>query len=177
MKKTFLKVKKIFANYKFLVMIFGFKIAVSSFLVLALLSGCNKGKFGSGGDSPSRPRGVSIQLKKLTNSSTTGKGQAQLNVRANYPLSITCTNCPDLGVNLLFVDAPRDGIKYVHSANFEYTFVEQTEVCSLTLSILSKDSNKINTMKEYDVYVCPRQGMSEQCDTANAVSSCANLGR
>lgn len=173
----FLKSKKMFATYKFLVIFLGFKIAVSSFLLLALLHGCNKGKFGSGGNSPSRARGVSIQLKKLTNSSTTGKGTGQLHVRANYPLSVTCTNCPDLGVNLVFVDAPRDGIKYVHTADFEYALVEQTEVCALTLSILSRDSNKINTMKEYNVYVCPRQGMSEACDTAKAVSSCANLGR
>ena len=158
-------------------MFFVIKIAISSFLVLVLLNGCNKGKFGSGGDSPVRPRGVSIQLKRLTNSSTTGKGQAQLHVRANYPLSVTCTNCPALGVNLVFVDAPRDGVKYVHRADFEYALAAKTEVCTITLSILSKNSNNINTTKEYDIYVCPRQGLSEECDTANAVSSCANLGR
>ena len=144
--------------------------------MLAISNACNKSRLGSGGDSPSRSRGVSIQLKKLTNSSAIGKGRGQLHVRANYPLSVTCINCTELGINLVFVDAPRDGIKYVHSADFDYALVEQTEVCALSLSILSKNNSKINTIKEYDVYVCPRKGGSEECDVANAVPSCANLG-
>ena len=101
----------------------------------------------------------------------------QLHLRANYPLSVACLNCSELGINLVFVDAPRDGIKYVHTADFEYALVEQTEVCALTLSIISKGSNKINTVKEYNVYVCPRKGGSEECDIANAAASCASLGR
>lgn len=153
------------------------KIFFITLLVIAGLISCNRSKFGGSGDETSRSAGVSIDVKKITSSSPTAKGKGQLQLYAAYPLSITCTNCAALGFALSFVDAPVTLNQYAYTADFDYSMVTQTEVCALTLNVVSKSSSKINVVKTYNVYVCPRQGMEEKCDIDNAVPSCAHIGR
>ncbi len=146
-------------------------------LAFACLYSCNRGGLGSGRDDTSRSAGVDIKVKKISNSSQTVMGQGQLRIYAAYPLLLTCTNCPTLDIILPFIEAPMETNKYVYTADFDYSLVTQTEVCALTLSVVSKNNSAINAIKNYNVYVCPRQGSTEICDTANAAPSCAHIGR
>ena len=153
------------------------KIFLITLIALACLPGCNRGGLGSSGDDTSRAAGVDIKVKKISNSSPTTRGKGQLRIYAAYPLLLTCTNCTALGITLPFSEAPMEMNKYIYTADFDYSLVTRTEVCALTLSVVSKNSSAINTVKTYNVYVCPRQGLREICDTANAVPSCAHIGR
>ena len=153
------------------------KIFFITLLACACLHSCNRSKFGGSGDDTSRSAGVDIKVKKISNSSQGVVGKGQLRIYAAYPLLLTCTNCATLGITLPFSEAPMEMNKYVYTADFDYALVTQTEVCALTLSVVSKSSSAINAVKTYNVYVCPRQGAREICDTDNAVPSCAHIGR
>ncbi len=153
-------------------------VGLKIFLIALLASaGCNRGRLGGREDDSAPSTGVSIKIKKISNASQTVKGKGQLRVSAAYPLLLSCTNCVALGVNLPFVDAPMEMNKYVYTADFDYSLGIQTEVCALTISASSKDGTAIKAVKTYNVYVCPRQGADDVCDTDKAAPSCAHIGR
>ena len=146
-------------------------------VVFVFLNNCNTGRLGSGSRPTSAPARVSIEIEKVSNSSRTMPGKGRLRIKAYHELALTCINCPSIGVTLPFAAPLKEGARYIYTADFEYQLVTQTEVCTLTISAVGKGSKKVNAVKSYNIYVCPRQGMTEECDTANAVPSCNSIGR
>lgn len=147
------------------------------FAVVVFLYSCNRPQLGGGDEIASAPKTVSIKIDKLSNSSKDSMGKARVVVRSFYKLSLLCENCAMLGIVLPFVEAPREGQKYVYSAEFDYALVNKTSVCEVDISAMSTSSNVINARKRYSIYLCPLVGTSEECNQADAVPDCTPIGR
>lgn len=154
------------------------EIFLITLLVGACLHGCNRSKFGGGGDDTKPSKGVDIRIDKISNASATSLGKGQIKVSAAYQLLLTCINCAKLGITLPFIEAPMDEKnRYVYTADLNYSLASHTVVCALTISVVSRENSDISAVKTYKVYACPRQGAREICDTTDAVPDCAHLIR
>ena len=145
--------------------------------ICVCLASCNRGNFGGRGDTISPDAQVDIDINMASPSLPNTLGKGQVRVYASYPLALSCDNCSLLGITLSFSEGIMEGKRYTHTADFDYSLVTKTEVCALQLRAVSKGSKKINSIKNYNVYVCPQGGTTGECDTANAVPSCAHIGR
>ena len=146
-------------------------------LMYACLPSCNRGGFGGGGDTVTPAAQVDISTKMVSRSTATTLGKGQIVVYASYSLTLSCLNCSLLGLSLPFSEGVLDGRRYVHVAEFDYSLPTHTEECAIEITAVSKGSTKVNARKKYNIYACPISGTAQECDTTNAVPSCAHIGR
>lgn len=150
-----------------------FVLAAAS--AMFMVSGCNKTKMGSR-QRQGLPEMISINTENLGSATQGERGQGRLVLESNHELQLSCSNCARENIALSFGAGTKKGNKFFYHADYDYNFVQVTEVCELKIDVTYVQGGD-KKIKFYNVYLCPKEDGSSVCVKDSAHKTCENLGK
>lgn len=141
---------------------------------LMVVSGCNKGSFGGGDDSPATVK-TKVEIQRIAEATQAEDGRGAIVIKAGNKLTAECVGC-----ELKFTESKDDRGLFVYTAPFSYKLAGKlaegkTLQCTLEIKVSKSKNENDNKKRDLGILFCPKKGEGRECDTANMVQECPIL--
>lgn len=148
-----------------------------AYLLPFVLLGCEQQKFGSTSPRPPQVRKaeaypIQVSTRSISRARQEALGQGEVIVRTGKDAEVICLDCPS-NIALSFkLAGQQDGELGDHAASFSYPFVQDTQLCPVSLQV-RYPSGKTENVK-YALYFCPvdLSAQVRNCDKVGARRVC-----